>query len=197
MCGITMIQRHLKLKLTKKQEIVLNEWLWMLTGVHNWAVKKIELDAKNKIYHDKMKFQNILSRHGNKIGIPSHTLQGVLLQVYAAWSRYFKKLGGKPKFKGNRNKLNSIPFPDPITSGRIKGNRISVPGIGSIKFHKQDIPEGKIKCARIIKRASGWYLMLTIDADRAKIKRVSSEIVGIDPGFKSLLTLSGSLRPTN
>lgn len=40
-----MIQCQLKLKLRPSQERVLNRWLWHLTGVYNWALKKIERDA--------------------------------------------------------------------------------------------------------------------------------------------------------
>ena len=183
-----MIQCQVKLRLSATKEAQLNEWLWMLTGVHNWALRKIELDAKDKLFHSPMGFQNILTQHGAKIGIPSHTVQGVLSQVHTAWSRCFKKIGGKPKFKGARNKLNSIPFPDPVKS--LDGNHVKLPVIGSIRFHKQAIPEGKIKCARIVKRASGWYLCLFIDVERDTITRHMDGAIGIDAGFKDLLTTS-------
>ena len=52
------------------------------------------------------------------------------------------------------------------------------------------MPEGKIKCGRIIKRASGWHLCLFIDAERVSIVHTGYGKIGIDPGFKSLLTLS-------
>ena len=183
-----MIQTQLKLRLSATKEAQLNDWLWSLTAVHNFAVRKIELDAKDGIYYTSMGFQNILADHGKKIGIPSHTVQGMLAQVHTAWSRCFKKIGGKPKLKGMRNKLNSIPFPDPIKS--LDGNHVKLPGIGLLRFHKQDIQEGKIKCGRIVKRASGWYLCLFIDADRKPIVRTSDGMIGIDPGFKDLITTS-------
>lgn len=182
------ITSTIKLRLNKKQETVLNGWLWNLTGVYNWAIKKIEYNAQNKIYFSGFDFVNLLADHGKKLGIPSHTIQGVLSQAYTAWSRCFKKIGGKPKLKGQRNKLNSILFPDPIHSP--KENHISIPNIGKIRYHKQELPEGVIKCGRIIKRASGWYLCLFIDAERATIVRTGYGKIGIDPGFKSLLTLS-------
>jgi hypothetical protein len=47
-----MVIRKLKLKLTKTQETKLESWLWHLTGVYNWAIRKIELDAHDKIYHN-------------------------------------------------------------------------------------------------------------------------------------------------
>jgi hypothetical protein len=59
-----------------------------LASVWNWAVRKIELNAKDKIYFSKKKeLQNLLAGHGEKLGIPSHTLQGILCTVYAAWQR--------------------------------------------------------------------------------------------------------------
>jgi putative transposase len=183
-----MITSTIKLRLNKKQEATLNGWLWNLTGVWNWAVKKMELNARDKIYFSGFDFINLLADHGKKLGIPSHTIQGVLSQAHTAWSRCFKKIGGKPKLKGKRNKLNSISFPDRIHQP--KENHISIPGIGKIRYHKQELPKGTIKCGRIIKRASGWYLCLFIDAQRDPIVRTGCGKIGIDPGFYSLLTLS-------
>ena len=31
-----------------------------------------------------------------------------------------------------------------------------------VRYHKQELPDGKIKYGRIVKRASGWYLCLFI-----------------------------------
>jgi transposase len=183
-----MVQYQLKLRLNTKQEVILNEWLWNLTGVWNFAVRKIELDARDNIYHSKFEFQNLLAEHGKKIGIPSHTIQGMLSMAYMAWQRCFKKIGGKPKLKGFRNQLNSIPFSDVIKPP--KGNRIGLPGVGSVRFHSMELPEGKIKGGRIVRKASGWYLCLFIDAEPKAIQHTADGEIGIDPGFMSLLTLS-------
>lgn len=183
-----MIQHQVKLRLSATKEAQLTEWLFILTGVWNWSVRKIEQDAKDGIYYTSLGFQNLLADHGKKIGIPSHTVQGMLSQAHMAWARCFKKKGGKPKLKGMRRKLNSIPFPDPIRS--IEGNHVNLPGIGLLRFHKQSIPTGKIKCGRIIKRASGWYLCLFIDAERKPIERKANGAIGIDPGFKDLIVTS-------
>ena len=45
-----MIQRQLKLRLNARQEGQLTDWLYHLTGVSNWAIRKIELDAKDGIF---------------------------------------------------------------------------------------------------------------------------------------------------
>ena len=190
-----MIVRTLKLKLTRKQESTLEGWLWNLTGVWNFAIKKIEHDAQDKVYHSQKDFQNLLADHGRKLDIPSHTLQGILIQAHLAWQRCFKRIAKKPRLKGQRNKLNSIPFPDPLRPP--KDNRISIPGIGKVRYHKQDLPEAKIKCGRIIKRASGWYLAVWLDTDHKFAVKDTDKAVGIDPGFHTLLTLSDGTKFEN
>ena len=183
-----MIQRQLKLRLNAAQEAQLQTWLFQLTGVWNWAIRKIEQDGHDGIYYTPQAFHNLLADHGKKLGIPSHTLQGLLDTAYTAWQRCYKKLAKKPKLKGRRNKLTSIPFPDPFKAP--DGTRIHLPGIGHVRFHSQDIPQGRLKSGRIIRRASGWYLCLFIDAQPQDIPHVADGQIGIDPGFSHLLTFS-------
>jgi len=192
-----MVTRELKLKPTKAQERTLSDWLWYLTGVYNWGLRKIELDARDHIYYSKLGFQNLLADHSKKLGIPSHVIQGILVRVWTAWDRCFKKTAKKPKLKSVHNKLNSIPFPDPIPRARIKNNRINMPGIGGIKFHKQEIPDGKIKQGRIIKRASGLYIQLTLDAKHTFKVIETDKKVGIDTGFEHLAVLSDGTKIEN
>src|SRR5438094_9052048 len=98
-----MIQRQLKLRLNTVQEAQLNTWLLQLTGVWNWAIRKIEQDAKDGIFYTRQAFHNLLAGHGTKLGIPSHTLQGMLDTAYTAWQQCFKRLAKKPRLKGKRN----------------------------------------------------------------------------------------------
>jgi putative transposase len=183
-----MIQRQLKLRLTKRQEATLLDWLPVLTSIWNWAIRKIELDSQGGIYYPPQQFQNLLAGTSKKLGIPSHTIQGMLSLAHRSWQRCFKKLAKKPRLKGNRNRLNSIPFPDPI--GSPVNNRIKIPGLGNVRYHQQELPSGKIKCGRVINRASGWYLCLFIDAEPQAIPVTGNGTVGIDPGYANLLTLS-------
>jgi transposase len=183
-----MIQRQLKLRLNTSQEDQLTTWLVQLTGVWNWAIRKIEQDANDGIYYTRKAFRNLLADHGKKLGVPSHTLQGMLDMAYTAWQRCFKRLAKKPRLKGQRNKLTSVPFPDPFKAP--DDRRIHVPGIGHTRFHAQDIPAGRVNSGRIVKRASGWYLCLFIDAQPRVIPHTGDHAIGIDPGFHNLLTLS-------
>ena len=181
-----MIQYQIKLKLSKKQEKELDRWLFHLYRIWNWGIRKIENDGNDGKYYTKNHFKNILANHSGTLEIPSHTIQGILDMCWTSWQRCYKNLAKKPRLKGRRNRLNSIPFPDPIKYPT--NNRIKVPKIGLIKYHKQHIPEGKIKCGRIVKRASGWYLCLFIDAQPKGVQPKQDKIIGIDPGLKNHLT---------
>ena len=195
-----MIVRELKLKLTVKQENILNEWLWILTGVYNWGSRKIKLDAKDSIYYSQFDFMNILKGHYKKIGVPSQTVQAILNQSWDAWDKCFKKIRkGEPKLKSIRNKLKSLPFPAPIKEKHfsLDDKKIQLPIIGKLRFHKNEIPEGKIKRSRIVKRASGWYIQLTIDSKHSFQVKKNGKIVGIDTGFKDLAILSDGKKYEN
>lgn len=182
-----MIESHLKLKLTKRQERELVRWLYHLTSVWNWAIRKIENDAHGGIYYSRFNLQSLLVGHGRKMGISQDVLYGTACTAHTAWQRCFKKLARKPRFKGRRNKLNSIAF---AHGTKVHGCRVVVPGLGHIRFHKQRIPEGHIGQMRIVRRASGWYLCLSIQAEPNAISAIANGQIGIDPGFKDLLTLS-------
>ncbi len=183
-----MIVRELKLKLNKGQEKTLGEWLSCLTSVYNWGLRKIELNARDRIYFSRLEFRNLLAGHSKKLGIPGLTIQGILDRVWLSWNRCFKKLGRRPRLKGIHNKLRSIPFPHPLKPP--ENNRVYLPGLGRVRFYRQALPEGPIKRGLIVRRASGWYLQVTLETKHTFPVRETEEAVGIDPGFKHLVTLS-------
>jgi transposase len=182
-----MIQTQLKLKLTPRQERQLAHWLRHLQAAYNWAVAKIPRDAEAGVYHSYFDLVTALAGHGAKIGIPQKAIDGTVKTAHTAWQRYFKGIGRKPRFKSRRNRLNSIAFADVV---KLRSGSIRIIKLGWIRFHKQEIPDGHIGQFRLIKRASGWYVCLFVQAEPNPVLRVADRAVGIDAGFKSLLTLS-------
>ena len=119
--------------------------------------------------------------------------------AYDSWQRCFKKQGSKPKFKSVRNKLCSIPFPDALRNGKkscLTVNKVTLPSLGAIRYHKQTIPDANITSSRLVKRADGWHLCMFVATSRKAITRVANAEVGIDPGFKDLITLSNGIKYT-
>ena len=192
-----MLSRELKLKLSKRQKEHINIMLFQCTGLYNLILRRIELNAKDGIYHSKYELFNQFAGHSKKTDLHSRTIQATIERAHNSWTRCFKKLSGKPRLKSVRNKLNSISFPDPIKRSSIKNNSVKIPSLGVLKYYKQELPQGKIKQSRVIKRESGYYLQLTIDAKHVFKVKETEEKVGIDTGFKHLAILSNGKKYSN
>jgi len=192
-----MISRELKLKLTFKQETKLDTMLKQCTGLYNLIIRKIKLDAQDKMYHSRDDLFNLFVGHSLKTDLHSRTIQGVIERAYNAWDRCFKKTSGEPKLKGIHNKLRSIPFPDPVERKKITSKTIQIPIFGKLRYIKQEVPEGKIKQLKVIKRASGWYLILVIDTLHKFPIKDTDKKVGIDTGFEHLAVFSDGTKIEN
>ena len=186
-----MIQRQLKLKLTAAQQRKCEAWLFRSAGIYNWVIRKIEQDAKGGKYWTAFGLMYEIAGHSKKCDVPARVIQGTIARAHQAWDRCFKKLGRKPHLKSARNKMSGLDIPGDV---RRADDRISVPGLGKVRYHKDNLPEGKIKACRLLKKASGWHLAVCIEAQPNAIPRETFGRVGIDPGFSSLLTLSNGIK---
>jgi hypothetical protein len=92
-----VIQYQLKLRLSKAQKRKQLEWVPMLGSIFNFGVRKIELNARNKVYFLGHDSQNLLARHSERLGLPSHTIQGVLSTEHTSWQRCFTGLARRPR----------------------------------------------------------------------------------------------------
>lgn len=101
---------------------------------------------------------------------------------------------GFPRFKKAGN-MRSFAFPqlgvDPVQNQAVK-----LPKIGLVKFHQsRPIPDGAtIKQARVVKRVSGWYVMLTLQWDVSVPDLMPhGEGIGIDVGLTNFIATSNGL----
>lgn len=104
---------------------------------------------------------------------------------------------GFPRFK-KFGRLRSFVYPQ-MGINPIRGNKIKLPKIGWVKMRlSRSIPEGfKLKQVRIVKRASGWFALLSL-AMEVEVPEVKphGEPVGIDLGLTSFVaTSTGELIP--
>ncbi|MGI8936176.1 MAG: RNA-guided endonuclease InsQ/TnpB family protein [Phormidesmis sp.] len=123
--------------------------------------------------------------------VNAQVLQQVLKTLDKAHAD-MKKLGrGFPRFK-QPNRMRSFVFPQlgkqPLGDGVIK-----LPSLGAVKFRQsRPYPDGfDVKQARIVKRASGFYLMLSFQSD-VSIPDVPlrGSFVGVDIGLEYFLSTS-------
>ena len=186
-----MIQRQLKLKLSPTQQRKCEQWLFRATGIFNWTIRKIEQDKIGGKYWTVFGLMYEIAGHSKKCGVPARIIQGTIARAHQAWDRCFKKLGKKPHLKSVRNRLSGLDIPGDVHRA---GDRVSIPGLGKVRYHKDALPEGKIKACRLLKKASGWHLAVCIEAQPNAIPRVSDGRIGIDPGFSALLTTSDGIK---
>ncbi len=124
-------------------------------------------------------------------------LQQVLRRLEKAFVSMWERGHGFPRFK-KPGRLRSLLFPQ-LGKDPVRGNRVKLPGVGWVKMRlSRPIPEGfVIKQAQVVKRASGWYVMLTLQCD-FEVPDIlpHGEALGIDVGLRNYLaTSAGELVP--
>ncbi len=130
-----------------------------------------------------------------KVAIPelkephTHVLQQVLRQLEAAFVAMWDRGHGFPRFK---KRMRSFVFPQ-LNKTVVVGRQVNLPKLGWIKLRKdRQIPGGfEVKQARVIRKASGYYVMLTLQSEVSVPDATPhGEPLGIDVGLEHYLATS-------
>ena len=126
--------------------------------------------------------------------VNAQCLQQTLRRLEKAFVSMWEQNHGFPRFK-KPGRMRSFSFPqlgvNPLANGFVK-----IPVIGAVKVRQsRSIPDGgAIKQARVVKRVSGWYVMLTVQWDVSVPSPLPhGEAVGIDVGLTSFIATSNGL----
>ena len=123
--------------------------------------------------------------------VNAQALQQVLRRLDQAFDRR-KKLGaGFPRFKKS-GQSRSFSFPQ-LSKTPLKNGAVKLPGVGWIAIRQsRPYPEGfVVKQARVVKWASGYYVMLSFQTD---IAISEPPLVGVDIGLDYFLSTSDGLQ---
>jgi putative transposase len=120
----------------------------------------------------------------------SHALQATLKRVDLAFSRFFKGLGGYPKFKSSRHYSG---WTYPCASGwkvqtNGKNGHLSITNLGKIQMRGQARTWGTPTTCTIMFRNGAWFASITVQC--SPVRQTGQESVGIDLGCKDAITLS-------
>lgn len=122
--------------------------------------------------------------------VDSIALQSSVENLDSAYSRYYKHLGGKPKFKSKKNEIQS--YKTKMVNGNIKvlDKHIQLPKLGKVKFAKSREVEGKIKTAIIRRTNTGkYFIALTCELEINELPKTNKK-VGVDVGLKDFAICS-------
>ena len=122
--------------------------------------------------------------------VDSVALQSSIENLDNAYNRYYKHLGGKPKFKSKKNEVQS--YKTRMINGNIKvlDKHIQLPKLGKVKFAKSREVEGKIKTATIRRTNTGkYFIALTCELEINELPKTNKK-VGVDVGLKDFAICS-------
>ena len=127
----------------------------------------------------------------------SIALQAAVENLGAAYDRYYKHIGGKPKFKSKKNDIRS--YTTKMVNGNIKLNKntIVLPKIGEVKINLHRPVDGVIKRVTISKTPTDKYFVsICCDVDIKSLEKTDKK-VGIDVGLKEFAICSDGYRVAN
>ncbi|MFB8788249.1 MAG: transposase [Potamolinea sp.] len=98
--------------------------------------------------------------------VNAQALQQVLKRLEAAFVDMKRKGMGFPRFK-NRYRMRSFVYPQLGRGQLLLGNQVKLPQLGWLEYVKsREIPDGfVVKQARIIGKASGYFIQLALECD--------------------------------
>lgn len=192
-----MITRRITYRLypSRHQEQTLHYWRKMHCVLYNAAVYNRKTQYQ-KFGHsvDYLEQQNSLPAFKEVWpeykSLGSHALQATLKRVDFAFTRFFKGLGGYPKFKTSR-RYSGWTYPCKAgwkarTTG-VNGG-LEITNLGTVPMRGQARTWGILTTCTIIYRHGKWYASITVQCE--PVRASSSDSIGIDLGCKDAITLS-------
>ncbi len=127
--------------------------------------------------------------------IGSHVLQDVLRRVEKTFQAFFRRVScghepGYPRYQ-SRTRYDSFCFPD-RAGWKLKGNRLTLSNLGTIKVKLHREIEGSIKTCILKREGENWYVVLACEVEAVPRLPSTDEAVGIDLGLLHFATLSNA-----
>jgi len=151
----------------------------------------IPADVPYPSYHNQAKALTQAKKNNKRLkSVHSQVLQQTLKQLDRAFCDMKVKGHGFPRFKKN---MRSFVFPT-LPKNCLGNNKTKLPKFGWVKIRQsRPYPTGfEPKQARIVKKASGYYLMITFQSNEIMPEHpVGKRCLGIDAGIESFVATSG------
>src|SRR5215813_9479263 len=121
--------------------------------------------------------------------------QDSLERLDEAFEGFFRRLKngekpGFPRFKGKDRYHTFSQKYEKVRPCPIKGDKLTVPGVGTCRARLSRVIEGKCKQLRITRRVDGWYALIVCEMPKPEPGPPTGQTVGVDVGITSFATLS-------
>lgn len=189
---------------TKEQESRLETIFGSVRFVYNWGLEtkigEYQEGGKSPDLFDLMKrLPALKTEHPWLSDSIGQSLQASLRNLDRAYTSFFRKKTGFPKFKSKRGRQSFHIVQDLKVD--FDGGRISIPKVGWIRcrFHRRF--EGKIKTSTISRSETGkYYISILVEEpidipDKPPLDE--NRAIGIDVGLKTFITTSDGRKIEN
>jgi putative transposase len=182
---------------SKEQQTRLNDILWAACWLYNRA-----LDYRRKRWSESRRSINYYDQAGmwrdwrneeaqeNPLRLLNMSAgQQVLRRLDTTYKQFLKGQRGFPRFK-KASRFNSVNY-KPGDGAQVKDNRLYVQNVGLVKVRwHRELPESKLKNIVVVRKPSGWYVLLQIDMSEQPVEKSTNLPAGVDMGITHALALS-------
>jgi putative transposase len=127
--------------------------------------------------------------------VPRNVCAQLLVELDKAWSRCFKRLGGKPRWKRKGRDFLGLTEPHPKV-WRLDGDKLRFPKLGSLRAVVHRPLEGKPKTCTLRREGDQWFASVLCEIDVPAPVARAVPVVAIDRGITCLLADSdGNITP--
>lgn len=167
------------------------------------AEEKYKADKSFKV--TKNSLNNILNElyesNSEYKGLYSQVAQNIFVRIQKSYQNFFRKLKNKeknPGFPRQKTYYKSITYPQNNGSFAIKGSKLHVSKIGTIKMRTHRPIEGEIKTMTIKRdRINRFFVFFVAEYEPETKEKGNKDAIGIDMGLNSLIATSDGMLVKN
>jgi putative transposase len=115
--------------------------------------------------------------------------QQVLRRLDSNYKQFLQGARGFPRFK-KASRFNSVHY-KPGDGAQVKANRVYVQNVGLVKVRwHRELPDGQLKHIVMLRKPSGWYVLLQMELPEQPVEKSVNPPVGVDMGITHALARS-------
>ncbi|WP_424100339.1 RNA-guided endonuclease InsQ/TnpB family protein [Moorena producens] len=181
-----------KLKLNNQQKTLMAKHAGYSRWVYNWGLALWQQAYSEGLKPSASKLRKLFTNHVKPQypwmnELSSKVYQYAFIALGVAYKRFFKGLGGYPKFK-KKGRNDSFTIDNSGKSINLSGIRHKLPKLGWVRTY-EPLPEITTKKITISRQADGWYVSCHYEHEPLATPKLK-DVVGVDLGIKELAVLS-------
>lgn len=188
-----MLRAHkIRIFPSKDQEVLLRKSCGVSRFAYNWALGKWKQSYANKekVTEGLLRKRLVAVKRTEfpwMLEVTKCAPEQAIKDLGSAFSKFFKKRAGFPKFKKKGQKDSFYVSNDRF---RIVGKELRLPKIGDMQTAENLRFSGKIMKGTVSLDVDRWYISVVVDTEE-QLERIEDKgVVGVDLGIKTLATLS-------